>query len=87
MDKKYKLMGPSGVYESVVPGTLGGNKKLRIYGKLDCSSANRWIKKGYYVEHRVFFIDEDTAITCGYRPCGVCMPEEYKKWKEKVKRI
>ena len=82
----YKLMGINGLYESNIPGTLGGNSKLKIYGRLDCPSANRWIKKGYYVENRVFFIDEETAIECGYRPCAVCMPLEYQKWKTKVKR-
>ena len=57
-------------------------KKLKIYGKLDCPSANRWINKGYYVQNRVFFENEDTAIEAGYRPCAVCMKKEYKKWKK-----
>ncbi len=65
----------------ILPGTLGGHKKLKIYGKLDCSSALRWIKKGQYVKYRVFFKDEDTAIEAGYRPCAICMPDEYKEWK------
>jgi methylphosphotriester-DNA--protein-cysteine methyltransferase len=29
----------------------------------------------------VFFADENTAIAAGYRPCAVCMPEEYATWK------
>ena len=87
MDKVYKLMtGEGKIIESTIPGTLGGNKRLKIYGRLDCPSANRWIQKGYYVKDRVFFMDEETAIQAGYRPCAVCMPEEYKKWKEKVKK-
>ena len=40
-----------------------------------------WIKKGHYVKYRVFFKDEDTAIEAGYRPCAICMPDEYKEWK------
>ena len=28
------------------------------------------------------FKDEETAVAAGYRPCGVCMKEAYKKWKE-----
>ena len=85
-EKKYKLIDENGnTYLSSIPGTLGGNKKLKIYGKLDCPSANMWIKKGYYVDNRVFFIDEETAIKAGYRPCGRCMKEEYKEWKENVK--
>ena len=37
---------------------------------------------GQYVKYRVFFKDEETAIAAGYRPCGVCMKAEYKRWKE-----
>ena len=87
MDKKYKLINASGeTYESFVPGKLGGNKKLKIYGRLDCPSANRWIKKGYYIDNRVFFLDEETAIEAGYRPCAICMPEEYQNWQAKVRK-
>ena len=68
-------------YKSFEPGTLGGHKKLKIYGRLDCPSALRQIAKGNYVKYRVFFADEETAIAAGYRPCGVCMKKEYKKWK------
>ena len=28
-----------------------------------------------------FFKDEATAIAAGYRPCGCCMREKYKRWK------
>ena len=77
------------IYESKIPGTYGGHKKLKIYGKMDCPSALRWIKKGYYVNERVFFLDEETAINAGYRPCSICMPQEYGEWKTKehVKRL
>ena len=82
-EKLYRLINEYGEeYLSNTPGILGGNKRLKIYGKLDCSSANKWIKKGYYVKDRVFFIDEATAIKAGYRPCGVCMAKEYEKWKK-----
>ena len=84
--KKYKLLDANGkIYESEEKGQLGGHKKLKIYGKLDCKSAARYIAKGQYVEHRVFFKDEETAKAAGYRPCAICMPEEYKIWKEKKK--
>ena len=83
-EKTYRLIGKDGKeYESKEPGTLGGNRKLKIYGKLDCPSAKRWILKGHYVKNRVFFPDEETAIAAGYRPCAVCMKEEYKVWKKK----
>ena len=64
------------------PGKLGGHKGLKIYGELDCPSAARYLKKGQYVQHRVFFENEETAIAAGFRPCGICMPDKYKKWKE-----
>ena len=34
------------------------------------------------VENRVFFKDEQEALENGYRPCGACLPEKYKLWKE-----
>ena len=79
----YHLLDKTGnPYDSEVPGKFGGHKKQKIYGRLDCPSALRWIAKGHYVKNRVFFADEETAIAAGYRPCAICMPEEYKKWKQ-----
>ena len=87
MEKGYHLIGADGKpYDSTEPGTLGGHKGLKIYGRLDCPSALRYIAKGQYVKYRVFFKDEATAIAAGYRPCAVCMKEEYKRWKEKQKQ-
>jgi len=87
MEKVYHLIGADGKpYDSTEPGTLGGHKGLKIYGRLDCPSALRYIAKGQYVKYRVFFKDEATAIAAGYRPCAVCMKEEYKRWKEKQKQ-
>jgi methylphosphotriester-DNA--protein-cysteine methyltransferase len=80
--KEYKLTGADGKpYVSVRKGVLGGHRRLRIYGRLDCPSALRHIAAGRYVKHRVFFQDELTARAAGYRPCGVCMRTEYAKWK------
>jgi len=81
--KKYTLIGSDGhPYMSEIPGKLGGHRKNRIYGRLDCPVALRWIEKGHYVKHRVFFEDEKTAIAAGYRPCAVCLPEKYAQWKD-----
>lgn len=81
MVKKYRLLDMDGFYyESSVPGKLGGNSKLRIYGKLDCSSAISALPKGYS-SHRVFFSNESEAIGAGYRPCANCMKDRYKIWK------
>lgn len=43
---------------------------------------NRAIANGGYVEHRVFFADEVTAIEAGYQPCGNCMKARYALWKQ-----
>ena len=82
-NKTYKLIGKDGKeYLSEEKGTLGGHRKLKIYGRLDCPSALKYIAKGQYVQYRVFFKNEETAIMAGYRPCGVCMKERYKLWKQ-----
>lgn len=79
---EFRLIGPDGKsYISQTKGKFGGHKKLKIYGRLDCPSALRWIAKGHYVNQRVFFATEEDAISAGYRPCAVCMKAEYKKWK------
>ncbi len=57
--------------------SLGGYKKNKIYGLLSCKSGKRM-----KVENRVFFKDEQEALENGYRPCGACLPEKYKLWKE-----
>ena len=86
-EKTYTLIEADGApYESHTKGTIGGYKRGKLYGRLNCPSALRAIAKGGYVKNRVFFADEQTAISAGYRPCAVCMPAEYAAWKKaKVK--
>ena len=80
--KLYKLIEPDGRQVlSETPGTLGGHRRNKLYGRLDCPSALRWLAKGHIVRHRVFFADEGTAVAAGYRPCAVCLPEAYRAWK------
>lgn len=80
--RTWTLVGPDGLpYASAVPGTLGGHRRGRIYGRLDCRSALRAIACGGYAPQRVFFADEATAIAAGYRPCAVCMPQAYAAWR------
>ncbi len=55
---------------------LGGNRRLRIYGTLGCTSGRR-IK----VDNRVFFGSEAEARAHGYRPCGHCLRAQYLSWK------
>lgn len=56
--------------------TLGGNRKLKIFGCLDCRAGKRM-----KVENRVFFQNAVEAIALGYRPCTVCLRSEYLIWK------
>jgi methylphosphotriester-DNA--protein-cysteine methyltransferase len=60
---------------------LGGHRRTKVYGRLDCPAALRAIAAGGYVRHRVFFADEAAAVAAGYRPCAVCCPERYRDWK------
>lgn len=55
---------------------FGGNRKLKIYGTINCTSGKRMKK-----ENRVFFHSSEEAIQLGYRPCGHCMKADYRKWK------
>ncbi|WP_431817195.1 Ada metal-binding domain-containing protein [Gordonia jacobaea] len=81
-EKTYVLLGANRKpYRSSTPGSLGGHRRSRIYGELDCTSALRTIARGGYVNNRVFFRDEVIAIAAGYRPCAVCLPEKYRSWK------
>ncbi len=79
--KTYKIQAANGPTNSSTPGSFGGHKGLRIYGRLDCQSAARWIQKGYYVTNRVFFHSAQDAANLGYRPCGYCMKSDYRQWK------
>ena len=79
--KTYTLLGSDGrPYQSPTPGTVGGYRRSKIYGRFDCPSALRAIAQGGYVSHRVFFADEDTAVAAGYRPCGTCLRPQYRQW-------
>mgnify|MGYP002651903758 CR=1 FL=1 len=57
----YELVvtGPDGrAHPSPTPGTYGGHRGGRVYGRLDCRSALRALADGGYVADRVFFADE-----------------------------
>ena len=57
----------------------GGNRRLRIYGRLDCASGQRMKR-----EQRVFFCDEVAARSAGFRPCGHCLRDAYRRWRQKA---
>ena len=81
--KLYKLMGADGKEDfSEIPGTFGGNSRMKIYGRMDCPSALSAIRRfpGSYEKFRVFFVDEKTALAAGFRPCGNCLREKYKEY-------
>ncbi len=78
----WTLTGADGQpFSSERPGTVGGHRASKIFGRLDCSSARAAIARGGYVRHRVFFADEQAARAAGYRPCAVCLPDAYAAWK------
>lgn len=80
--ESYTLIGGDGrPYTCAVKGTWGGHSDARIYGRLDCPTAVRAIARGGYVNSRVFFADEATAVAAGYRPCGACCKERYREWR------
>ena len=55
---------------------LAVNSKLKIYGRLNCSSGKRMKR-----ENRVFFGSTAEAAVAGFRPCGHCLAQEFKAWK------
>lgn len=84
-ERSWTLVGRDGKpFASERPGTFGGHRRGKLYGRLDCRAALQAIEQGGYVKYRVFFLDEATAIAAGYRPCAVCMPEAYAAWKAAV---
>jgi methylphosphotriester-DNA--protein-cysteine methyltransferase len=58
---------------------MAGNNKLKIYGKLNCPSGKRM-----KVANRIFFKNEEEALQTGFRPCGNCMKQAYKDWKNEL---
>lgn len=56
--------------------TLGGNRPGRIYGRIDCRAGKRM-----KVDNRVFFRDAAEAEARGFRPCAVCLPTDYARWR------
>lgn len=77
MVKKVYLVIKNGIEtKSLKPGKYSGWKKGKIFGRLDCESGKRQIKK----ENRVFFLTWKDAIDSGYRPCKKCNPTPNDKY-------
>ena len=67
--RTWRLIGRDGEpYDSLTPGALGGHRRSRIYGRLDCPSALRAIARGGYAPHRVFFADAATQFSIEAHP-------------------
>jgi methylphosphotriester-DNA--protein-cysteine methyltransferase len=82
MTDSWTLTDPDGSpYQSERPGVLGGHRRSKIYGRLECRSALQALARGGYAGNRVFFLDEHAAQAAGYRPCAVCLPAENAAWK------
>ena len=78
----YTLIGRDGrLYSSEVKGLLGGHGRTKVYGTMDCPVALSLLRRGFEPKHRVFFLDEETAIAAGYRPCGACLRARYREWQ------
>ncbi|MEM9981118.1 MAG: Ada metal-binding domain-containing protein [Bacteroidota bacterium] len=58
---------------------LAGNKQLKIFGTLQCSSGKRMKRK-----NRVFFSSIAEAKAYSFRPCGHCMRTAYNQWKDEI---
>jgi methylphosphotriester-DNA--protein-cysteine methyltransferase len=58
---------------------FAGNKRLKIYGTLQCRSGKRMNKA-----NRVFFKSEKESIENNFRPCGHCLQSKYHKWKDGI---
>jgi len=80
--KTYTLLGRDGQpYQSPTKGLLGGHRRTKVYGTMDCPVALSLLRRGFEPRHRVFFADEATAMAAGFRPCGACMRHRYAAWK------
>jgi methylphosphotriester-DNA--protein-cysteine methyltransferase len=79
----YTLVGRDGAkYGSETKGRLGGHAGTKVYGRLDCPVALSLLRRGFVPRHRVFFADEATAVAAGFRPCGACLRQAYRAWKQ-----
>ena len=80
--KTYTLLGRDGrPYQSSEKGLLGGHRRTKVYGTMDCRVALSLLRRGFEPKHRVFFADEERAIAAGFRPCGACMRLRYREWR------
>lgn len=92
-EKNYRIAKPIpkgrsrySIVDDPRPGVLGGHKGTKVYGRLDCPTALRYVARGTYQKSRVFFHSEEDAIACGFKPCAHCLPERFKAWQAEPRR-
>jgi len=61
-------------------GTLGGNKRNKIYGTLTVPRRS-WPSHRASTRPTASSSRRGAAVAAGYRPCSTCMPAEYQAWK------
>ena len=67
----WELIGADGrPFASPTPGTLGGHRGTKVYGRLDCPTALRYLAKGQYAANRVSLMSCPTSTAPG-RPIRV----------------
>ncbi len=74
--KLYKVLKGGTIVLSEIPGRYAGWLQGKIFGRLDCESGRRKIKK----ENHVFFLTWEDAVAAGYRPCKLCRPTPDDKY-------
>jgi methylphosphotriester-DNA--protein-cysteine methyltransferase len=58
---------------------FAGNKKLKTYSTLTCTSGKRMKRK-----NRILFESKHEALENGFRPCGHCMRMDYIKYRKEL---
>lgn len=76
--KLYKVIKKGRETTSLLPGKFAGNKTHKIFGRLDCKTGMRLMKK----ENRVFFLTWEDAVAAGYRPCKNCKPDPDDRYRQ-----
>jgi hypothetical protein len=79
--RTYTLLDPDRQPTRAQPAARSAAAGQAAYTAGSTARPLRAIARGGYVSNRVFFADEQTAVGAAYRPCAVCLPDEYAQWK------
>ncbi|PIR69481.1 MAG: metal-binding protein [Candidatus Niyogibacteria bacterium CG10_big_fil_rev_8_21_14_0_10_46_36] len=67
--KRYKILKNGKFIESTTPGKYAGWAPRKIFGRMDCESGMRMLKK-----NRVFLHTYEETIAQDYHSCKKCRP-------------